>query len=218
MPKQFDLIVFDWDGTLVDSAQTIVESIQQASVDVGLPIPVDADARSIIGLSLRPAIAALFDEIDAAQLQKMVERYNFHFHARDHQITLFEGVAEAMVELEDAGFMLAVATGKGRRGLEHAFEQTGLRSHFVASRCADECHSKPHPQMLHELMDEVATPPERTVMIGDTPYDLEMARNAAVARLGVTYGAQPLEALLPHEPLAHFDNFTNLHRWLIMHA
>lgn len=218
MPKQFDLIIFDWDGTLADSSQIIVESVQAASVDAGLPVPSDAASRGIIGLSLRNAILELFPEIDEQQLQTLVERYGYHFHTRDHEIPLFDGVPEALVELGDAGFMLAVATGKGRRGLNHAMQSSGLHPHFIASRCADECHSKPHPQMLHELMDELGAVPERTLMIGDTSYDLEMARNAEVPSLAAAYGAQPLESLLPFEPLAAFNRFTDLHQWLQQNA
>jgi len=220
MPRQFDLIVFDWDGTLVDSSQVIVDSIQAASRDVGLPVPAAAAVRSIIGMSLRPAIARLYQDVAVGehQVHAMAERYAHHFHARDHAIPLFEGVTQALVELEQAGFMLAVATGKGRRGLDHALDSTGLRPHFLASRCADECHSKPHPQMLQELMDELGAAPGRSLMVGDTAHDLQMARNAGIASLAVTFGAMPLEALLPHAPLAHFDQFTKLHQWLIMNG
>ena len=218
MPKQFDLIIFDWDGTLVDSSQIIVDSIQAASVDAGLPMPSAASSRSIIGLSLRNAILTLFPQITEPQLQVLVERYGHYFHTRDHEIPLFEGVPEVLAELGEAGFMLAVATGKGRRGLNHAMQTSGLEPHFIASRCADECHSKPHPQMLQELMDELGAQPERTLMIGDTSYDLQMARNADVDSLAVTFGAQPLESLLPHAPLAVFDRFTDLHAWLKQNA
>lgn len=218
MPKQFDLIVFDWDGTLADSSQIIVDSVLAACVDAGLPPPTDAAARGIIGLSLRKAILELFPEITEPQMATLVERYGYHFHARDHEIPLFDGVAEALLELEQAGFMLAVATGKGRRGLDHAMQSSGLHPHFIASRCADECHSKPHPQMLHELMDELGTAPERSLMIGDTCYDLEMARNAEVPSLAAAYGAQPLAALLPFAPLAAFNRFADLHLWLQQNA
>jgi len=218
MPKQYDLIVFDWDGTLVDSTQAIVESVQSAALDAALPVPTDEAARGIIGLELGAAIAALFDELTETQLQYLVERYRYHYLVRDHAVLLFEGVAEAMRELETQGFMLGVATGKTRRGLERAMDNTALRPHFLATRCADECHSKPHPQMLDELMDELGVEAERTLMVGDTQFDLQMANNAGVDSLAVSYGAQPLEALLPHEPLAHFDRFTKLHQWLIIHA
>jgi phosphoglycolate phosphatase len=218
MPKQFDLIIFDWDGTLADSSQIIVDSVLAASRDAGLPVPTDAAARGIIGLSLRNAILELFPAIDEPQLQTLVERYGYHFHTRDHEIPLFDGVPEALAELEDAGFMLAVATGKGRRGLDHAMHSSGLHPHFISSRCADECHSKPHPQMLQELMGELGTEPARTLMIGDTSYDLEMASNAEVPSLAAAYGAQPLDALLPFGPLAAFDRFADLHRWLTLNA
>lgn len=218
MPKQFDLIVFDWDGTLVDSTRAIVESIQSAAEDAQLPVPAEAAARGIIGLELNAAIATLFQQVSEAQIQFLAERYRYHFHVRDHGIPLFEGVTEAIHELSESGFMLSVATGKTRRGLDRAMQATELEPHFIASRCADECFSKPHPQMLQELMDELAVEPERTLMIGDTSYDLQMAQNAGVRSLAVSYGAQPLEALLPHTPLAHFERFTKLHQWLIINA
>lgn len=218
MPKRYDFIVFDWDGTLVDSTQAIVESVQHASEDVGLPVPDDEAARGIIGLELGAAIDALFSGLTEVQLQTLVERYRYHYLVRDHAVPLFDGVADAMKELETQGFMLGVATGKTRRGLERAMANTELKRHFLATRCADECHSKPHPQMLHELMDELGIEAERTLMVGDTPYDLQMARNAGVDSLAVSYGAQPLEALLPYAPLAHFDRFTKLYQWLIINA
>jgi phosphoglycolate phosphatase len=218
MPKQFDLIVFDWDGTLVDSTHAIVESILGAAEDAGLPLPTEAAARGIIGLELHAAIAALFEDISEEQVRFVAERYRYHFLVRDHAIPMFEGVAEAIEELVEEGFMLSVATGKTRRGLDRAMTTTELHSHFLASRCADECFSKPHPQMLHEIMDELGVMPERTLMIGDTSYDLQMASNAGVSSLAVSYGAQPLENLLEHTPLAHFDRFTKLHQWLIINA
>lgn len=218
MPKQFDLIVFDWDGTLVDSTHAIVESVQGAAEDAGLPIPSDAAARGIIGLELHRALATLFESVSEEQVRYLAERYRYHFLVRDHAIPMFEGVAEALEELTEEGFMLSVATGKTRRGLDRAMSTTGLHPHFLASRCADECFSKPHPQMLHEIMDELGVMPERTLMIGDTSYDLQMASNAGASSLAVSYGAQPLEALLEHAPLAHFDRFTKLHQWLIINA
>lgn len=218
MPKQFDLIVFDWDGTLVDSTHAIVESVQGAAEDAGLPIPSDAAARGIIGLELHRALATLFEGVSEEQVLYLAERYRYHFLVRDHAIPMFDGVAEAIEELTGEGFMLSVATGKTRRGLDRAMATTGLHPHFLASRCADECFSKPHPQMLHEIMDELGVMPERTLMIGDTTYDLQMASNAGASSLAVSYGAQPLENLLEHAPLAHFDRFTKLHQWLIINA
>jgi phosphoglycolate phosphatase len=218
MPKQFDLIVFDWDGTLVDSTHAIVESVQGAAEDAGFPIPSAAAARGIIGLELHRALGTLFPEASESQILFLAERYRYHFLVRDHAIPMFEGVAAAIAELASEGFMLSVATGKTRRGLDRAMAATELHPHFLASRCADECFSKPHPQMLQEIMDELGATPERTLMIGDTAYDLQMARNAGVSSLAVSYGAQPLENLLEHAPLAHFDRFTQLHQWLIINA
>jgi len=218
MPQRFDLIVFDWDGTLVDSARNIVHALQAASADAGWEPPSDQSARGVIGLGLKEAMHALFPVIDETQTQVLIERYRAHYFTHDHEISLFEGVREAVLELEARGFLLGVATGKGRNGLNRSLECTSLKPHFHASRCADECFSKPHPQMLHELMDELGVTPERTLMVGDTPYDLQMAQNAGVAGLGAAYGAQPLENLLPHAPLACFDSFTKLHQWLITSA
>ncbi|HEY3327957.1 MAG TPA: HAD-IA family hydrolase [Novimethylophilus sp.] len=218
MPKQFDLLIFDWDGTLADSTQAIVDALQSASRDIGLPVPDDTKSRSIIGLGLREALQELFPGADAETEIRLVERYRVHYFARDEEIVLFDGVEDAMQELADAGFMLAVATGKGRGGLNRAMAQTGLTEFFHASRCAGECHSKPHPQMLEEILDELGAMPEKAIMIGDTHFDLQMAQNARMAGLGVSYGAQPHENLLPHAPLACFDSFAKLHAWLRLNA
>ena len=218
MPKRFDLIVFDWDGTLADSTQMIVECIRQASAEAGLSVPEPAAASNIIGLDLREAIAVLFGSLSDSQYELLTARYRHHYFARDQQTLLFEGAAQARGELEQQGFMLAVATGKGRNGLNRSLADSGIAHHIHASRCADECLSKPHPQMLMEIMDELGVEAERTLMVGDTSYDLQMARNAQVASLAVSYGAHALEDRLPHAPLAHFDQFTKLNQWLIMNA
>lgn len=218
MPRRFDLIVFDWDGTLADSTGMIVECLRQASIDAGLPLPTATAASSIIGLGLPEAIAELFGDIRASQYQQLIARYRHHYFARDVHTPLFAGVSDAIAALHAQNFSLAVATGKGRNGIDLSLQRSGLADYFHATRCADECYSKPHPQMLLELMDELAVEPERTLMIGDTNYDLQMAANANVASLASSYGAQPLESLLPHGPLAHFDDFTKLNQWLIINA
>lgn len=218
MPRQYDLIVFDWDGTLVDSTQLIVDAIRAASVDAGLQPPEPLAARSIIGLGLPEALRTLFGSLDETLQQQLTAHYRYHYFARDHEVPLFEGVEEAIANLAEQGFMLAVATGKGRNGLNLSLQRSGLHQHFLATRCVDECCSKPHPQMLLEIMDELGADPARTLMIGDTTYDMQMASNAGVASIAVSYGAQQLESLLPHGPVAHFDNFTNLNQWLIMNA
>lgn len=214
MPKQFDLLIFDWDGTLADSAQIIVNALQWASRDVGVPIPDDASSRGVIGLGLPEALLELFPDLDEPDRQQVGQRYRHYYNTNEHEVSLFRGVEDAMQAYADAGFMLAVATGKGRGGLNRAMERSGLGPLFHATRCVDDCFSKPHPQMLEEIMDELGVMPEKTLMIGDSQFDLQMARNARVASLGVSYGAQPEEMLIPHAPLACFDSFAKLHAWL----
>ncbi len=218
MPKRFDLLVFDWDGTLMDSAATIVHSIQSACRDLDLPVPSDSEASHIIGLGLVEAMQALLPDLDPSDYDALVDRYRHHYLGRDEAISLFAGVEESLRELEEAGFLLAVATGKARRGLDRALGHSGVGRHFHASRCADECFSKPHPQMLLELMDELGTAPDKTLMIGDTTHDLQMALNAGVAGVGAAYGAHPRENLEALSPLACLGDYAALHRWLAEHA
>lgn len=218
MSRNYDLIVFDWDGTLADSTSIIIDSIRTAAAEVGLEVPEKKDASSIIGLGLREAIHRLFGDLEIGQLNQLIARYAYHYHAREHDIPLFNGAFEALEALAEKGYLLGVATGKGRNGLNRALEKSGLQPHIHATRCVDECHSKPHPQMLLELMGEFNVSPQRTLMIGDTSFDLQMAQNANVASLGVTYGAHPVESLLPFTPLAHFDEFAKVNQWLIMNA
>jgi phosphoglycolate phosphatase len=218
MPKRFDLLVFDWDGTLADSTRLIVDCLRAASADAGLEVPSHAAVSGIIGLGLNEAVLALFGELNTAQYQQLTARYRFHYHTRDNETPLFDGVAETLAELESQGFLLAVATGKGRNSLNQSLTRSGLAQYFHATRCVDECASKPNPQMLLELMDELDTQPEHTLMIGDTSFDLQMAQNANVASLAVSYGAQPLANLIPHAPLAHFAEFSDLSHWLIAYA
>ena len=213
MQNNYDLIIFDWDGTLANSTQLIVDAICKGSVDVGLPEPTQSAASGIIGLGFREATYDLFGQIPDAQLAELTARYTYYYGLGEDHIPLFDGVTEAVTHLTEKGVPLAVATGKGRRGLNKALANSGIAHHFIATRCVDECHSKPNPQMILDLMDEVAAKPERTLMVGDTSFDLQMAKNANVASLGVTYGAHPLERLLPYGPLAHFEKFTDLRAW-----
>ena len=218
MPKRFDLLVFDWDGTLMDSAGAIVFSIQSACRDLGLPVPDEPAARHIIGLGLRDALTTLLPDLPQAGYARLVERYRHYYLARDQEIPLFEGAANVVRGLARAGFLLAVATGKSRQGLNRALAHTGLAGCFHASRCADECFSKPHPGMLKEIMAELDTPPGRTLMIGDTTHDLQMAANAGVAGLAVAYGAHPRESLEAMSPVATLATFCELRQWLNAHA
>lgn len=218
MPKQFDLLVFDWDGTLMDSAGAITASLRDACADLALPVPSEERARYVIGLGMTDALKYLVPDLPSVGYPALLERYRHHFQRQDRDTTLFAGTPETLHTLRDAGFMLAVATGKSRRGLDRALEAVGLDKIFHATRCADEGFSKPHPGMLLWLLDELNITRERALMIGDTSHDMEMAAAADVARLGVAYGAHPRENLLKHHPLACLDTFTELSRWLTTHA
>lgn len=218
MPKQFDLLIFDWDGTLMDSAGVIVDSIQRACVDIGLDAPSERASRQIIGLGLIQALQTLLPDLPEDAYPHLVERYRHHYLGRDADIPLFAGVPEGLGKLHAGGFTLAVATGKSRVGLARALEASGLGPCFAATRCADQTHSKPHPAMVLELIDELDADPARTLVIGDTSHDLLMASNAGVASLGVTYGAHEAGDLRPHAPLALFDSFAEVHAWLAANA
>jgi phosphoglycolate phosphatase len=218
MPKQFDLLIFDWDGTLMDSAGVIVDSIQRACEDIGLTAPGNRASRQIIGLGLIQALQTLLPDLPADDYPRLVERYRHHYFGRDAQIPLFDGVAGGIGQLHASGFQLAVATGKSRSGLSRALESSGLGAWFAATRCADQTHSKPHPAMVLELIDELDADPARTLVIGDTSHDLLMASNAGVASLGVTYGAHEADDLHPHAPLALMDSFAEVHAWLNANA
>lgn len=218
MPKQFDLLIFDWDGTLMDSAGVIVDSIQRACLDIGMPVPSERASRQIIGLGLAQALQTLLPDLATDAYPRLVERYRHHYLGRDIDIPLFAGVDAGVSALAGRGFTLAVATGKSRIGLARALESSGLGGCFAATRCADQTHSKPHPAMVLELIDELDADPARTLVIGDTSHDLLMAANAGVASLGVTYGAHEPDDLQPHAPLALLDSFAEVHAWLVANA
>lgn len=211
---KYELVVFDWDGTLLDSAGAIVQAIQAACRDLGHPPPSDDQARHVIGLGLVDALRHAAPDLPPQRYPAMADRYRFHYLGADHRLTLFEGIPEVLAGLQSTGHILAIATGKSRLGLERALDHSGLRALFQASRCADECHSKPHPQMLEELMAEFGVASETTLMIGDTSHDLLMAQNAGVAGLAVTYGAHSHDHLLEHSPLACLPTVAELAAWL----
>lgn len=219
MPRQrFDLIVFDWDGTLMDSTPTIAKCIQLASRDLGLPVPDESAARHVIGLGLRDALSFACPTLDPVDYPRLAERYRYHFLTRDAELVLFEGVVELLQALREQHYFLGVATGKTRVGLQRALEATGLTSLFDATRCADETFSKPHPAMLHELTRELGQDMTRTVMIGDTTHDLQMALNAGAAGIGVCYGAHPADNLRAMEPLHCASSIADLSDWLHTHG
>lgn len=212
--NEIELIAFDFDGTLIDSTTAIVESIQSAAVDIGVPVPSVERASHIIGLGLFEALRQAVPDLPHERYQELTDRYRHHYFARDSQLRLFVGVEAMLDELVGAGYLLTVATGKSRAGLDRALAATGLRGRFQSSRCADECHSKPHPQMLQELMEEFGVAPESTLMIGDTTHDLQMAKNAGTHAVAVTYGAHPRDALEAERPAYCANNVEELTRWL----
>lgn len=218
MTRQFELLVFDWDGTLMDSAAAIAESLQSACIDLALPVPSTERARHVIGLGLTDALAYVLPELPANDYPKVLDQFRLHFLRRDGGTTLFPGAGDMIRELRDRGFMLAVATGKSRRGLDRALQATGLTGCFDTTRCADEGFSKPHPEMLETVMDTLATPRAATVMIGDTTHDLDMAKAAGVASVAVTYGAHPRTVLQACNPLAMIDELQSLRSWLLARA
>ena len=217
-PRQFDLICFDWDGTLFDSTAIIVRSIQQAVVDVGGARPSDEAAAWVIGLALMPALAHAAPDVPQDKYPLLGERYRHHYLATQHDISLFDGVLPMLADLKGRHHWLTVATGKSRRGLDDVLASRQLHGIFDGSRTADETAGKPDPRMLHELMREFGADPERTLMIGDTTHDLQMARNAGVASVGVSYGAHE-----PHDfgalgPRYIAHSVAGLNRWLAEHA
>jgi len=216
--KQFDLIVFDWDGTLMDSTAAIVKCIQSAAKDLGLPVPSDAAAAHVIGLGLAEAMQAVMPNLEPALYPRMTERYRYHFLTKDHEMVLFQGVRPMLEELSQQGYFLAVATGKSRVGLNRALNATGLLSTFDATRCADETFSKPHPAMLQELTRELGQDMRRTVMIGDTTHDLLMANSAGASGIAVEYGAHPVQQLQSCKPIFTAKSVPELHQWLIENA
>ena len=216
--KQFDLIVFDWDGTLMDSTAHITRSIQAACRDLGLLVPTDEAASYVIGLGLRDALESAVPTLDPDDYPQLVERYRVHYLTGDPTIELFAGAREMLERLRGAGFQLAVATGKSRVGLDRALKAVGVGPLFDITRCADETFSKPHPQMLHEVIDGVGSTVERTVMVGDTTHDLQMALNAGTASIAVTYGAHPEAPLLELAPRFCAHSVAELGDWLATHA
>ena len=214
MSKRFELLVFDWDGTLHDSIATIVAALRAACRDLGVPEPTDAHARHAIGLGLIDALRHSAPDLDEARYPEMAERYKHHYLSNDHHLSLFAGIATMIEDLHERGYVLAVATGKARHGLKRVLGFSGIERFFSASRCGDECFSKPHPQMLEELMDELLIEPEKTLMIGDTTHDVQMAINAGVNSVAVTYGAHPAEQLAELNTLARLHSVAELSDWL----
>jgi phosphoglycolate phosphatase len=216
--RRFKLIVFDWDGTLSDSTTMIAEAIRHACRDLGEPVPDMLSARFVIGLGLTDALRTVAPGLPVHRHSEMSAHYRRHYQAREDDIPLFPGAADLLEHLDASGYFLAVATGKSRAGLNRVLAKNGLVTRFHATRCADEGFPKPHPDMLLHLMDRLAVEPHETLMIGDTTHDLELARNAGVAGLGVAYGAHEPDGLARLAPLAIVHSVAELREWLAANA
>ena len=212
--RQFDLIAFDWDGTLFDSTAIITRCIQLAVGDVGGKVPSDEDASYVIGLGLMEALAHAAPDVPKSKYAELGARYKHHYVVHQNDISLFKGVLEMLAELNTRQHWLAVATGKSRSGLNEALQAVELQGLFHGSRTADETAGKPHPLMLQELMREFDVAPERVLMIGDTTHDLQMALNAGCASVGVSYGAHEPAAFERLSPLSIAHSVAELHAWL----
>ena len=216
--RRFDLIAFDWDGTLYDSTRIIVRCIQAAVVDVGGQKPTDEQAAYVIGMALMPALAHAAPDVPKDKYPLLGDRYRHHYAKHHEDLSLFEGILPMLLALRERQHTLTVATGKSRKGLDDALHQVEIRGMFDGSRTADETAGKPNPRMLHELMAEFGVPPERTLMIGDTTHDLEMAHNAGCASVAVSYGAHGTSDFGRWKPLVVAHNVSELHDWLIGHG
>lgn len=216
MNHEAKLIVFDWDGTLMDSAAHIVNCLQNAITELSLEPKTDDELKNIIGLGLREALFALYPQATDEELTALVDRYRKHFFdPQTAPCELFTGARELVEELYAKDYFLAVATGKGRNGLDKVLKETGMGEFFPITRCADETHSKPHPQMMLDIIDYYGIEANEAIMVGDTEYDLQMASNAAAHSVAVTYGVHEKQRLLDCKPLTCLDSINDLHQWLL---
>ena len=213
--KGYAAVIFDWDGTVMDSTHTIVTAIQNACADLALPVPPAEQASWVIGLSLESALYRCVPDLTTEQYPRFLERYRHHFLARDPEIKLFDGIERVLGSLRERQVTLGVATGKSRVGLDRVLRAKQLHDMFHATRCADESQSKPHPAMLFELMDELDLKPEQVLMVGDTTHDIHMATAAGVDSMAVTYGAHDKQTLLAAEPTVMISSVRDMHHWLL---
>lgn len=212
---RYQVLVFDWDGTLIDSEARIVDAMQCAAAQLRLPVPTQPEVSEIIGLGLKEALSKLFPHSDGVTQEQLISTYRDYFMIHSKiESPIFKNVEKTLQNLINVGYRLAIATGKGRRGLDHALRETALSEYFHASRCADETASKPNPKMLHELMAELRAKPNEILMIGDTEYDMEMARLAGADRLAVSYGVHALQRLQRFSPVGYIDAIDELPAWL----
>jgi phosphoglycolate phosphatase len=215
MNKQYSLLVFDWDGTLMDSEAHIVACMQAAMRRVGVEVLNSYQIRQIIGLGLEEALQTLYPKRTSAEISALVEAYRYYFFSDDIPASeLFDGAYDTVLELAQQGFDLAIATGKSRRGLDLVLSQSGLNQCFPITRCADETFSKPHPLMLEEILTDYNVNASQALMIGDSVYDLQMANNIKMDALAVSYGVHEKKQLREHNPVGMIDHITELTDWL----
>lgn len=212
--KKYAAVVFDWDGTVMDSTHSIVVSIQSACSDLGLPVPDARKAAWVIGLSLESALYHCVPELTEQQLPKFIERYRHHFFKLDPHINLFDGVTGLLDHIRQRNTMLAVATGKSRAGLDRVLGELGMGDMFNTTRCADETASKPDPAMLHQILDELGLRASQVLMVGDTTHDIDMATRAGVDSMAVTYGAHDIDTLTQSSPDVMVDSVAEMRAWL----
>jgi len=217
-PRRFDLVVFDWDGTLYDSTALIARCIQSACADLGLPVPSDEAASHVIGLGLTEALQYVAPGLAPQRYPELGQRYRQHYIRRQDELVLFPGALAMLHALKARNHWLAVATGKSRRGLDDALQAVELKGLFDGTRTADETAGKPHPLMLQQLMREFGVEPERTLMIGDTTHDLQLAINAGTASVGVSYGAHEPASFESLGPLFVAHSTAQLHEWLLVNG
>ncbi|MCF4009466.1 HAD family hydrolase [Rheinheimera sp. UJ63] len=209
------LVIFDWDGTVMDSVGRIVSSMQAAALHTGIAVPSTAAVRHIIGLSLDPAFDMLFPSANPAQRQQLFEHYRDQYVQHDTTPTpLFADAEQVLQQLAERNVLLAVATGKARKGLDRMFAETGLARYFATSRCADEAQSKPHPDMLQQIIQQLGVAANEAIMVGDTSHDLKMAQAIAMPRIGVSHGAHDVAVLQQYAPLAIIDRLADLPAWV----
>lgn len=213
--KTYSAVVFDWDGTVMDSTHSIVKSIQDACVDLELAVPDSRDAAWVIGLSLESALYRCVPDLTAEQFPLFIERYRHHFLALDTKIALFDGIVDVLKMVRQREGMLAVATGKGRAGLDRVLDRVQLRQMFHTTRCADETASKPSPLMLLEILEELQLDPEQVLMVGDTTHDIDMATQAGIDSMAVTYGAHDIPTLTASQPTVMVSSVPEMQSWLV---
>jgi phosphoglycolate phosphatase len=216
--SRYELVIFDWDGTIMDSTGLIASCIQESCREMGLPVPPESEAKWVIGLGFIQSVEHVAPGLDRERQVALAESYRRHFVAREHEAPLFGGIPELLAGLRGRDRRLAVATGKARRGLDRALAASGLGPYFEATRCADEGFPKPHPDMVLRLLEETGVEPARALMIGDTTHDLELAANAGVDAVAVTYGAHGEELLRARAARHYAASVAELARWLHQHA